>query len=370
MKPITGPFTTGLVICSLILLLGLAPANAQVRKYSNEFLSIGVGARGMAMSGAQVASVNDVTAGYWNPAGLAQVTHNFQGSFMHAEYFAGIAKYDYGAIVIPMKDKKRFLGVSMVRFAVDDIPNTINLFEADGTINYDNIRSFSVGDYGTFISYAQSIPKLKNLRVGGNAKVIYRRAGDFATAWGFGLDLGAQYDIKKLKLGFMARDVTSTFNAWSFNFTDEEKEILVATGNSLPSSSLEVTVPKFIFGAAYEISIKEKFHILPELNFEMTTDGKRNVPIRTNSVSIDPRFGLEMNYVNIIYVRFGVGNIQRVTDDIDGSPIVTWQPNIGVGLKIKGVGIDYAFTDIGNQSDALYSHVFSLNIGVNKRKEN
>ncbi|CAN5421298.1 PorV/PorQ family protein [soil metagenome] len=366
---LTGPFTTGLLICSLLLLLSLAPANAQVRKYSNEFLSIGVGARGMAMSGAQVASVNDVSAGYWNPAGLAQVTYNFQGSFMHAEYFAGIAKYDYGSIVIPMKDKKRFLGVSLIRFAVDDIPNTINLFESDGTINYDNIRSFSVGDYGTFISYAQSIPKLKGLRVGGSAKVVYRRAGDFATAWGFGLDLGAQYDIKKLKLGFMARDVTSTFNAWSFNFTDEEKEVLVATGNTLPSSSLEITTPKFILGAAYDISIKDKFHILPEINFEMTTDGKRNVPIRTNSVSIDPRFGLEMNYVNIIYVRCGVGNIQRVTDDIDGSPIITWQPNIGVGLHIKGVSIDYAFTDIGNQSDALYSHVFSLNIGINKRKD-
>ena len=104
----TGITTTGLLIC-VLLLFSLAPASGQVRKYSNEFLSIGVGARGMAMSGAQVASVDDVTAGYWNPAGLAQVKHNFQGSFMHAEYFAGIAKYDYGSIVIPMKDKKRFL---------------------------------------------------------------------------------------------------------------------------------------------------------------------------------------------------------------------------------------------------------------------
>lgn len=354
---------------TFLLLLLTQGTQAQVRKYSNEFLSIGVGGRGMAMANAQVASVDDVNAGFWNPAGLANIKNDFQFTFMHAEYFAGIAKYDYGAFAIPLKDKKRFLGLSVIRFAVDDIPNTIELFEPDGTINYDNVTSFSIGDYAGIISYAQVLPKLKNLRLGGNVKVIYRNAGSFATAWGFGLDAGAQFDIKNLKLGFMAKDVTGTFNAWSFDWTEREKEVLQATGNEIPSSSLEVTVPKFQFGIAYDINIKDKFHILPELDFELTTDGKRNVPIRTNSVSIDPRFGLELNYLKIVYLRFGVGNIQRSTDDIDGSPITTWQPNIGVGLHIKGVGIDYAFTDIGDQSQSLYSHVFSLNIALNKRKK-
>lgn len=358
-------YCLAVLLCILLTL----PTQAQVRKYSNEFLSVGVGGRGMAMSKAQVASTSDVTAGYWNPAGLTRITNDFQFTFMHAEYFAGIAKYDYGAFAIPLKGKNRFVGMSLIRFAVDDIPNTLQLFEADGTINYDNVTSFSVGDYGTYLHYAQVLPKLKNLRVGGSAKIIYRTAGSFATAWGFGLDLGAQFEAKGLKLGFMAQDVTGTFNAWSFNFSDEEKVVLQSTGNIIPENSLEVTVPKFQFGAAYDINIKDKFHILPEVNLELTTDGKRNVPIRTNTVSIDPRFGLEMNYIEIVYVRFGVGNIQQATDDIDGSPITTWQPNIGVGLNIKGVGIDYAFTDIGNQSQALYSHVFSLLVGINKRKK-
>lgn len=352
----------------LMLCTGTMNLSAQVRKYSNEYLSLGVSGRGMAMAHAQVASVNDATAGYWNPAGIAAMTNDFQFTFMHSEYFAGIAKYDYGAIALPLKGKQRFVGLSIIRFAVDDIPNTINLFEADGSINYDNITSFSVGDYAALFSYAQKIPKLKNLRLGGNAKIIYRNAGSFATAWGFGLDLGAQFDIKHLKLGFMAKDVTGTFNAWTFNWTDKEKQVLEATGNIIPSSSLEVTVPKFQFGLAYELGIKDKFFIEPELNFELTTDGRRNVPIQTNTVSIDPRFGLELNYSKIIYLRFGIGNIQRATDDIKGDPIVTWQPNLGVGIHIKSVHIDYAFTDIGDQSQALYSHVFSILIGVNKKK--
>ena len=70
----------------------------QTAKYSNEFLNIGVGARALAMSRAQVATVDDVTAGYWNPAGLAAIKSDLQVAGQHAEYFAGIAKYDYVAL--------------------------------------------------------------------------------------------------------------------------------------------------------------------------------------------------------------------------------------------------------------------------------
>jgi len=358
--------------CRPILILAIAVATAissfaQVRKYSNAFLDIGAGARGLALSSAQVATVSDATAGYWNPAALVHLKSNVNFSLMHAEYFAGIAKYDYGTFAVPLKDKKSAIGFSMLRFAVDDIPNTIELFEPDGTINYDNIKSFSVSDWAFIFSFARKL-KIKGLSLGGNAKIIYRNAGDFASAWGFGLDVGANYHLKQFRFGVMAKDITGTFNAWSFNFTEREKEVLVSTGNIIPENSLEVTVPKVILGAAYEVNIKDKFKILPELDFEMTTDGKRNVPIRTNAVSFDPRFGLELSYANIIFLRGGVGNIQKSTDDETGEKIVTVQPNIGIGLQVKTYSLDYAFTDIGNASDALYSHVFSLNLGINKRK--
>lgn len=99
------------------------------------------------MSGAVCASVNDVTGGYWNPATLVLVKPDIQVGIMHSEYFAGIAKYDYGSIAIPLKDKNAAVGLSLIRFGVDDIPNTLFLIEPDGSINYDNITSFSVADY-------------------------------------------------------------------------------------------------------------------------------------------------------------------------------------------------------------------------------
>ena len=45
--------------------------------------------------------------------------------------------------------------------------------------------------------------------------------------------------------------------------------------------------------------------------------------------------------------------------------------NIGIGVGFKGINIDYAFTDIGDASVALYSHVFSLRFKLNdpKKKE-
>src|SRR6476469_4546903 len=106
---------------SLLLLLCCCHAFGQFRKYSNEFLNIGAGARGLAMGSAQIASVSDGTAGYWNPAGLVNVKEQPQLNLMHAEYFAGIGKYDFGSIAFPLKDNKRALALSLLRFAVDDI---------------------------------------------------------------------------------------------------------------------------------------------------------------------------------------------------------------------------------------------------------
>src|SRR5205085_12144753 len=98
--------------------------SAQFRKYSNEFLNIGAGARGLAMGGSQVASTKEGTSGYWNPAGLTGVQDYPVINLMHASYFSNIAKYDYGSVAIPVNDNNRTLGLSILRFAVDDIPNT------------------------------------------------------------------------------------------------------------------------------------------------------------------------------------------------------------------------------------------------------
>jgi hypothetical protein len=137
---------------------------AQAPKYSNEFLTIGVGARALGMAGAQVSQVSDVTAGYWNPAGLVNTEGDRQVALMHSEYFAGIGKYDYGAITAPI-DSMRHFGFSVLRFGIDDIANTIDLIDKDGVVLYNNVTSFSAADYAFLLSYS-SQTKITGLSYG------------------------------------------------------------------------------------------------------------------------------------------------------------------------------------------------------------
>ena len=357
-------FSVSFVLVVFTLLAVAPQAQAQSRKYSNEFLNIGVGARALGMSNAYVTSVDDVTAGYWNPAGLTGVSSNLQIGLMHSEYFAGIAKYDYGAFATPIDSVSSF-GLSVIRFGVDNIPNTTELIDQQGNIDYDRITSFSAADYGFVFSYARKMAT--GLRLGANAKIVHRRVGDFGRAWGFGFDLGAQYDYKKWKFGAMARDVTTTVNAWSFDLSDSMKETFTLTGNEIPEASTEITLPKLILGVARKVDFKEKFSLLTELNFDATFDGKRNVVLSGDPVSVDPHFGLELGYDNKIFLRGGIGNVQRVKAEFSDNDVTTFQSNIGIGLQFSGLSIDYALTDIGDQSVALFSNAFSLRIDLNKK---
>lgn len=353
-------------LLAILFCLLLSNAFAQAPKYSNEFLNIGVGARGLAMSKAQVASVSDVTAAYWNPAGITGIKNDLEVAAQHAEYFAGIAKYDYGGLAARIDDKSN-LGFTFLRFGVDDIPNTTELIDQNGQVNYDRITSFSAADYAFLVSYGRKIGK-KGLSIGGNAKLIYRQVGDMAHAWGFGVDLGAQYKVGKWQFGAVGRDLTSTFNAWTYTLSDRTIEVFESTGNAIPKNGLEVTLPRLSLGAGRKFVIKEKFSILAEINADVTSDGKRNVLISGDPLSVDPNMGVEFSYKNILYLRGGVGNFQRIKAQIGDYYEYTFQPNIGVGITIKEIlSIDYALTDIGDQSVALYSNVFSLRVAINKK---
>lgn len=362
-------------IYPLLILLTVACCQSygQFRKYSNEFLNIGAGARGLAMGSAQVASVKDGTAGYWNPAGLVNVKDHPQVNVMHAEYFAGIGKYDYASLALPLKDNKRVLGLSLLRFAVDDIPNTIFLVEPDGTINFNNVTSFSSADYAFLVSLAQQVnlKKDKVLNAGINAKVIHRKAGDFATAWGFGFDAAIQLQANRWRLGVVARDVTTTFNAWSFSLNDKIREVFYVTQNEIPVKSTELTAPRLILGGAYDFKVNKSLNLLVEANLDLTFDGRRNTVLSSSAVSMDPKLGLELGLKNVFFVRAGINNFQKAYDDNDTTntkKVWIYQPSAGAGFRLSNVHIDYAFTNLANQSNPLYTHVFSLKVDLVKKQ--
>jgi hypothetical protein len=344
-----------------IMMLGFLTTSF-AQKYSNEFLSIGVGAAAQSMGNAQVASVSDATSGFWNPAGLANIKSDMQVSFMHAEWFASIGNYDYLSIAKPISDGKRTLGLSIIRFGIDNIPNTLSLYESDGTINYDNIKPFSAVDYAFLFSYAQKL-KSDKLSIGGSAKVIHRTIGPFATSWGFGFDLGLQYHVTdNFTIGLLGKDITTTFNAWDINFTEEEKEVLEVTGNDIIINSVEITRPSIILGFAYQQRF-DKVGLLAEVNANLTTDGERNVLVSANPISMDPVAGIQLDYNERVYLRGGVNTIQKEID-LTGTEFWSVNPNIGIGVKLGTLRLDYAFTNVGEQSNNTYSHIVSLVLDV------
>lgn len=365
---------------SAIFLIGLlsGSAQAQQRVYVNEYLNIGVGGRALAMGNSVTATTGDITAGYWNPAGLMSVRPDFQVGLMHAEYFAGNSKYDYAGVALPLKSKHRTLGISALRFATDDIAYTIDYVQPDGSFDDSKLKSISAGDYAFLLSYAQDVTLLRkhpefHTSIGANAKIIYRHIGSMANAWGAGLDLGLQSTYGRWRFGLMAKDITTTVTAWSFHLTDHEKEVFGQTGNEIPVKSYEVMKPRIVFGAGrYFTRPKSRIQLLAEVNADLTTDGRRNTLIGGgNDLSIDPHAGVELSYKGIVYLRLGVANFQRVLDDRDTTnqaKYTIWQPSAGAGLHIAGLVVDYAYTSLQTQSNPLFSHIVSVRLDINRGK--
>lgn len=343
----------------------------QAQKYSNEFLTIGVGARAHGMGTAVVAGQQDVYSTAWNPAGLAGLSSDdgLEIGAMHAEWFGGVGNFDYLGFTLPLSGKNQRLGFSLIRFGIDNIPNTLTLYEADGTINFDNVSEFSAADYAFMGTYAKAYPKPNGaVRLGGNVKVIRRTIGEFANSWGFGLDLGIQLDKKDWTFALLARDITTTFNAWSFSFSDQDKETLELTNNAIPINSVETTNPTIILAANRRFTLTDKINLTAELDLIATTDGRRNTLISADPISVDPAFGLEAAYSDFIFVRAGVSQLQRI-QDFDQIERLNSRPSMGLGLKVGKLNVDYAYTDLGDDDGrSTYSHIVSLRLGLKPKK--
>jgi hypothetical protein len=357
-------------ICMLMILLScLMPGNSSaqnIRKYSNEFLHIGTGARGLAMGRTLSVLSDDSWSVFWNPANTLMIKGNRQLGLTHSSYFAGIGNYNAGVLSFRQADRRSASSLAFIRLAVDDIPNTLELIGPDGSIRYDLLKSFSAIDQAFFFSHSRQL-KTAGMSMGGNIKIIRRTAGDFASAWGFGFDLAWRYHWGYWGLALVARDLSTTFNAWTFNTALLAQTYLI-TGNEIPESSTEITMPSATLGLARTIRFSDNAALAMELDIELSSDGKRNVLLPGDPISLQPSAGFELRLAEVFRVRGGIGGFQRESK-ASGDQYLSFLPSLGAGIVIQELlSIDYAFTDPGNQSIALYSHIISLNINISRRE--
>jgi hypothetical protein len=318
-----------LTFFTLLLFMPNAYSQTAVAKYAGEFLAIGVGGRSLGMGGAYVAVANDVTAAYFNPAGLAQINYP-EFSLMHEERFGNLVNYDYGAVAVPYGKDMTF-GLSIIRLGVDGIPDTRGALIDRNTgevitdpnfinspsagLDYSKITEFSDQDWAVFLSFAKKYSD--KFYYGANVKLIYEGLAEY-NAYGIGFDVGAWYTpFENFSLGANLQDITTTFIAWS-------------TGTN------ELISPTAKVGAAY------KFDFLwgqftPALDFDIRFENRQYASeYNLGPVSFDMNAGFEYSFKNLFMVRAGYNEVKQFT--------------IGAGIRLPKLNIDYSFARF-NDSD-------------------
>jgi hypothetical protein len=322
------------VLVVAILVSGSAVAETGIAKYAGEFISLGVGGRALGMGGAFVALANDVTAGYWNPAGLSLINYP-QFTLMHDEQFGSLVNYDYGAVAIPF-GANTSLGFSVIRLGVDDIPDTRNAGVDENNnptndparwarIDAARVTYFNAADWALYFTYSKR--QSDDFSYGANVKIIRRELGE-ASATGLGLDIGVWYTpIENVQLGANLQDVTTTFLAWS-------------TGRN------ELISPTMKVGSAYFI---EAFggRFAPAIDFDIRFENRKYASMaHVGPVSFDLHTGLEYKFKDLVALRLGYSDVKQLT--------------MGAGIKLPKLNIDYSFAKFDATNQLGNTHRVSL----------
>ncbi len=301
-------------------------------KYAGEFIAIGVGGRALGLGGAYAALANDVTSGYWNPAGLSRIIYP-EITLMHDERFGDLVNYDYGAVALPVGAMSS-IAFSLIHLGVDGIPDTRNamidvngngVFDNADRLDYSKITYFNTADWAFYFSYAKK--SSESFSYGANLKIIRRELGE-TSATGVGFDIGAQYNASdKFLLGANMQDVTTTLVAWS-------------TGtNELISPTLKIGSAYFLdaFGGRFA----------PAVDVDMRFENRQSASnAHLGAVSFDFHTGLEFDYKNIVALRAGRSDIGSF--------------NMGTGIHLPKFDIDYSFAKFDAADQIGNTHRISL----------
>ena len=328
-------------------------------KFGDDFLSIGGGARALAMGSAHAALVNDVTAAYWNVAALSRV-ENVEAMYMHSERFSGVVGYDYGAVAVPVNpDKRSVVAVTFIRQGVDGIKNTLNAWNVDRDLpksdpaNY--ITEFSYSDLAFLLSYSSSTTQYFSWGV--NAKILNSRMGPFANAWGYSLDLGVLYKGEFADWGIQLVNIPSLMKFWSVN-AGNLQPLAEIFEDEVPSGQNEKSPMSVKVGLSKVIPMN-KFSLALAMDSDIYFDGRETYYLNLGSISFEPHAGAELSFNNLVSLRAGVTDVVK-----DFSSGYTVTPTLGAGLHFKSVSVDYGIDSFSGVSSELgTTHRVSLKVG-------
>jgi flagellar motor protein MotB len=182
------------VIVLSVVLVAIALATAGfAQNYTDPWLRMGVGAKAMAMGGAQTTVAEDATAAYWNPAALVGL-HKFEASLMYTAGMKAERNYNYVSAAMRL-DRIGSFSLSWLNAGITGIP-----MRTGNTENPDGI--FDVASNAFQLSYAR---KLAQIAFGISAKYLQE---DLADNDGYGIDAGVLIPLyDEFFVGAMIRDL-------------------------------------------------------------------------------------------------------------------------------------------------------------------
>jgi len=310
-----------IIIVSLIIVAGLWTMS-QAGDFSKEargtsaaqFLKLGVG-RAEGMGGAFTGLADDVTAIYWNPAGLAKL----ESPEVYASHqsFLNEVSHEYIAYAHPLKPGNSWgvLGISAQILSQTDIPKVDNT----GT----QVGEFSPRSGAASISYARNLWNSLNLGVTGRY-INESIDGDAANA--IAGDVGALYRWRSLSFGV---SVSQIGGKMKFLKEEEDLPLTVRTGMGLNL-------------------FKESLTLAVDGNFPRDNNPSVHTGLEVTLNHQDP-FHPGAHSDLAWHLRSGYRTDRRENlVDASGAGFT-----FGLGVSYKSGGIDFAYSPLGALGDSL-----------------
>ncbi len=317
----------------------IAPLAAQQGSTAAQFLKIGIDARAAAMGEAAVATAADVSALYWNPAGLAR-SSALTVLISHAAWISDLS-HNFIGIAIPLGDNA--FGASLTSLTMGETEIT-TLEQPQGTGSF-----YDASDFALQISYARRMTD--RLMIGVSAKYI-RQSIVNEVATGVAFDIGTSLDI-----GISGLRLAMAFTNYGTGMQMQGDDLVIPYYPGPASTPIKAFLETREFPMPTNFRIGIAFELIGQRSLFLSSESSTVVMAVDGNHPIDAvergNFGLEYVWDRLITLRAGYKYRY---------PEQGWSYGGGVRLDAGGssINIDYALTQFGVLDNV---HRFSFQFG-------
>ncbi|OPL17618.1 MAG: hypothetical protein AVO35_09315 [Candidatus Aegiribacteria sp. MLS_C] len=308
---------TGIILTAAVAVFLLFPVPAEASSFAKvgtsgaQFLKMGLGARGAAMGGAFIATADDPSAAYWNPACLVRVPGT-QVQITGMQWFADIL-YGGGIVSHEVAGVGTFAGSFALLQSGDMDVTTIEQPEGTG-------ETFTCSDMVAGISYSRMLTD--RFSAGLTMKYV-REQWDDVSAGGIAVDIGTLYDT-----GFKTLRIGMTIQHFGGELTPDGEFTTYYSGDDSLESYESYSMPMvFKLGMAMDIINRGPHFLTVEIDGVHPNDNVEQLGI-----------GAEYWFNNMFALRGGY----RINTDEEG---LTAGAGFNIPVGDKTISLDYAYAD-------------------------